>query len=504
MSIKPNVVLIVTDHWFGSLLGIAGHPSVQTPTLDELARNGVRLTNHYSENPVCLGARRSIMTGTTPRTHGDRVFNPKLPMPEGIPTLAQTFRDAGYQAHGVGKIHVYPQRDRIGFDDVLLDDEGRPMFGVHDDYETYLGDAGFPGQGYMHGMSNNEYAYRPWHLPEETHVTNWATREITRQIKRRDHRQPGFWYVGYRHPHPPLVPLQSYLDLYRDIPIDAPQIAGWSKNYDEQVYTVQAHMIRRFKHNKQQTDAARRAFYALCTHIDHQIRIIVGTLREESILDDTIIMFTSDHGDMLGNHNMWAKRVFYENSACVPMIIMGIKGDQRVGHHRASNRLTGHQDVTPTLLDLCGIEIPKTVEGLSMVAEETHEFIYGEDGEDRHSTRMIHDGRYKLIYYPVGNLRQLFDIDEDPNEMNDLAGNKDHKDRLEHLTDILVAQLYGSDEKWMDSGTLVGEPNGEFLPGQNRTLYAQRGNQWPPSPISDKAAMEWYPEEFPDSETAMD
>lgn len=504
MPEKPNVVLIVTDHWSAALLGIAGHPSIQTPTLDELSRNGVRFTKAYSEHPACLGARRTIMTGTPPRTHGDRVFNPTLPMPEGIPTLAQTFRDAGYQAHAVGKIHVFPQRDRIGFDDVLLDDEGRPNFGVHDDYETYLGDAGFPGQGYLHGMSNNEYAYRPWHLPEETHATNWATRGITRQIKRRDPRKPGFWYVGYRHPHPPLVPLQCYLDLYRDIPIDTPHVAEWAQSPDNQVYTVQARILRMLKHNPSQIIAARRAFYALCTHIDHQIRLIIGTLREESILDETIIMFTSDHGDMLGNHNMLAKRLFYENSAHVPMIVMGTRDDVRTGHHRTCDRLVGQQDIMPTLLDLCGIDIPETVEGLPMFGTGERDFLFGEDGEEDHSSRMIHDGRHKLIYYPVGHHFQLFDLSEDPLEMSDLATDPGRAADLKRLQGILANQMYGSDLKWFRNGELVGKPDREFTPGANRTLYAQRGNQWPPPPPSDKAAMQWYPEDRTSTETLMD
>ena len=91
---RPNVLLIVTDHWFGDLLGIAGHPAVQTPALDQLARNGLRFTNAYSEHPVCLPARRSLMTGTSARRHGDRSFQPTLEMPD-LPTLAQSFRDAG-------------------------------------------------------------------------------------------------------------------------------------------------------------------------------------------------------------------------------------------------------------------------------------------------------------------------------------------------------------------------------------------------------------------------
>ena len=169
MSNKPNVLLISTDHWPAALLGAAGHPAIQTPTLDELCRSGVRFRNAYAECPVCIPARRTLMTGTTPRTHGDRVFKDKLTMPE-IPTMAQTFRDAGYQAYAVGKLHVYPQRDRIGFDDVILDEEGRVQYGVLDDYELFLGDQGYAGRHFDHGMGNNEYVNRPWHLPDETHA----------------------------------------------------------------------------------------------------------------------------------------------------------------------------------------------------------------------------------------------------------------------------------------------------------------------------------------------
>ena len=101
MSTKPNVLLISTDHWPAALFGAAGHPAIQTPTLDELCRSGVRFSNAYAECPVCIPARRTLMTGTPPRAHGDRVFKDKLTMPE-IPTMAQTFRDAGYQAYAVG------------------------------------------------------------------------------------------------------------------------------------------------------------------------------------------------------------------------------------------------------------------------------------------------------------------------------------------------------------------------------------------------------------------
>ena len=187
----------------------------------------------------------------------------------------------------------------------------------------------------------------------------------------------------------------------------------------------------RFVDSRKYDDAlirtARRAFYALCTHIDHQLRVVIGTLREEGLLDETIIMFLADHGDMLGNHGLWAKRLFYEVSAGVPMILVGTKGCDRVCFDREDNRLVGLQDVMPTLLDLAGIEIPASVDGLSMVGEEKRAQFYGEYGEDAEATRMLHDGRYKLIYFAEGNRLQLFDLEDDPREMRDLIDSETHR-----------------------------------------------------------------------------
>ena len=488
------MLVVVTDHWFGSLFGVAGHPVIQTPTLDTLARSGVRFPNAYSECPVCIPARRSLMTGTSPRTHGDRVFKETLPMPAGLPTLAQTFRDAGYQAQAVGKLHVFPQRDRIGFDDVLLDEEGRTQYGVTDDYELFLGDEGYAGRHFDHGMSNNEYVTRPWHLPEHTHATNWATREMCRVIKRRDPLRPALWYLSYRHPHPPLVPLQEYLDLYRDVEIDLPYVGEWASDPAQLPYALQAQRASNEHLTRDQVVAARRAFYALCTHIDHQLRVVIGTLREEALLDNTVILFTADHGDMLGNHGLWAKRLYYQQSANIPMILVGAEGpeaDKRIGHHRLDERLVGLQDVMPTLLDLCGIPIPETVEGLSMVGKRRRDWMYGEIGEDAAATRMIRDGRYKLIYYATGHRRQLFDLVEDPREERDLSESAEHAGTLERLTEILVGQLNGGDEKWVKDGKLAGLPNRKFVPGPNKGLSSQRGDHWPPPPKTDMPQIRW-------------
>ena len=482
MANHPNVLLISTDHWPASFLGIAGHPTIQTPTLDQIARNGTRFTNAYTECPICIPARRTLMTGTTPRTHGDRVFKTNEPMPN-LPTLAQCFRDAGYQAYAVGKLHVVPQRDRIGFDDVILAEEGRPQIGAIDDYELWLGDEGYPGQSYLHGMSNNGYTWRPWHLEEKHHVTNWATREMARMIRRRDPTRPGFWFLSYCHPHPPLVPLQVYLDRYRDRVPDLPRHGSWTEDDATMPYALRAIRDHWDHLDDQQIREVYCAFMALCTHIDHQLRVVIGTLREEMILDDTIIMFTSDHGDMLGNHGLWAKRTFYENSANIPMLLMGTAGDQRVGHHRVDDRLVGWQDVMPTLLDLAGIPIPETVEGMSMVGAARRAHFYGEVAEDDMAIRMVREQRYKLHYLPVGNHVQLFDMENDPHELTNLADSPDHQVVRRKLEEILVSEMYGIDDTWLDGDTLVGLPDKSFEARTDRGLSGNRGLHWPPPPL---------------------
>ena len=477
MRNKPHVLLITTDHWPNSLLGVSGHPIMQTPTLDTLARSGTRFTRAYSECPVCAPARKTLMTGRAPR------FDESLSL-DGLPTLAQTFRDAGYQAYAAGKLHVHPQRSRIGFDDVMLAEEGRILDGAVDDYELFLGDKGYVGQQFAHGMSNNGYINRPWHLPEDCHLTNWTTQQMVRMLKRRDPTRPGFWYLSHCYPHPPLAPLQCYMNMYRCIDVDMPYWGEWAEDAEKLPFTLKSIQKKYAHFTENLVRTARQAFYALCTHIDHQLRVVIGTLREEGMLDNTIILFTSDHGDMLGNHGLWAKRLFYEDSANVPMLLVGTVGDKRVGHHRVDERLVGWQDVMPTLLHLAGIDIPDTVEGIPMIGEERREWLYGQygDGEDMEATRMIHDGHFKLIYYPVGNCFQLFDLQTDPKELNNLASSQEHTQIRARLTNRLIDEFYGTDLNWVQGDTFVGLPDRTYSLSTGQKFSGQRGIHWPCPP----------------------
>lgn len=477
MSDQPNVLLISADHWSGRLLGHAGHPVVMTPTIDRMAANGISFSNAYSACPVCVPARRTLMTGLSARGHGLR-SNASVPMPTA-PTMAQCFRDGGYQAYGVGKLHVSPQRNRLGFDDVLLCEEGRHSETMCiDDWESFLAERGFPGREYAAGGTQNDYLVTPWHLPDDCHPTNWAAREMCRAIKRRDPEKPAFWYLSFISPHPPLWPLLSYLDQYQGRTVDLPHRGAWMDEFSESLPpALRAKMQGLATTGAPQDviDLARRAFYAMVTHIDHQIRVVLGTLREEGILGNTVLAFVSDHGDMLGNHGLWAKSVFYEDSAKVPFVVVpprrmdvGVRG-------RSDQRLVELRDMMPTLLDLVGLPVPDSVEGASVFSSETRAGLYGECGSAVNATRMFRDQRYKLIYYPAGNRFQLFDLEVDPDEMQDLSQMKEHAEVLGRLQAQLAGELYGEDESWIENGVWRGLPLPEKKPLVDFSYGGQRG-----------------------------
>ena len=205
---------------------------------------------------------------------------------------------------------------------------------------------------------------------------------------------------------------------------------------------------------------------------------MIGTLREQGVVDDTIIMFTADHGDMEGNHRVWNKMVYYEGSAKIPMLLTGSAAlKDRVGFDRRDDRLVAQADVMPTLLDLCGIPAPDSVEGVSMVSGPRREYLYGQFYENEYATRMVHDGRHKLVYYAVGNRTQLFDLEQDPDEIRSLADDPSYADVRDRLTGLLIQNLYGSDLEWLDGDKVVGLPDREWTSEYDYDLgfSAQRG-----------------------------
>ena len=258
--------------------------------------------------------------------------------------------------------------------------------------------------------------------------------------------------------------------MYKKEEIDSPVLSSdW---LDVKNFTI-AHLQQLGEtYSLNQIRDARQAYYAQCTYIDHQLRLLLGTLREERLLSNTLIVFTSDHGEMLGNHKMWGKRSFYENSAKIPMIISG----ECIGNRNEENtRLVGQIDLMPTLLDICEIDHGLYLDGLSVFSSNSHKYLFGEINEVPLATRMIHDGQFKLIYYPVGNYFQLFDLNNDPDEQINLVHQEEFFGKFRELEKILIQNLNGGDENWVHNDVLEGLEDRDFSSNINLRIGNQRG-----------------------------
>ena len=199
---------------------------------------------------------------------------------------------------------------------------------------------------------------------------------------------------------------------------------------------------------------------------------------------------------MLGNHGLWAKQLFYEPSANVPLLLIGADSAQPSVKIGVDERVAGLQDVMPTLLGLAGITVPASVEGRSVLTDPHRSWLYGELGEEVLAGRMVHDGRYKLIYYPAGNHTQLFDLATDPHELTDLGQAPDTSEAgaaRQRLQGVLMAELYGDDRAWVCDGELIGLPDADYRGGPNKGLSGQRGGHWPPPPRTDMQQVQWLP-----------
>lgn len=452
MKEKPNIVLISVDQMRADLMGCAGHSVIQTPHMDMLARRGIRFEQAYSTTPICIPARATIMTGLEGHSMGITTYVEGFRIPTGN-TLPQLLGDGGYETRVVGKMHVYPERCHYGFDSMLLCEEGR-MFGAksphkrgYDDYEQWLAEQGYPGQAFSHGIANNEYTVSPWHLPDRFHPTEWIADQSCRTIVRRDWTRPLFLWVSFTAPHPPLTPLMRDLYMYDRDDMPKPAIGDWAdrhSRYHERNVAGYGGDVRTGK----QTDMAYRGFYASITQVDRAMNRIIGTLREEGMLDNTWILFTSDHGDNLGDHGLWFKANFTRGACNVPLIIVPpsanpMGGDWMPGQTNASP--VGLQDLMPTCLDIAGISAPEDLDGRSLLPlvrqpdRSVREVILGEFGLPGERTLMVTDGQWKYIWFEEDGKELLFDLSADPAETVDQAVRNDA--RLFHWRGVLSAKL---------------------------------------------------------------
>jgi arylsulfatase A-like enzyme len=475
MADQPNIILIMADQWRHDGLGVVGNPVAQTPHLDKLASEGALFTHAYSAVPSCIPARAALLTGQHQRHHGRVGYMDNIPWTYPV-TMGSVFSGAGYHTQAVGKMHVAPARNLVGFHNVILHDgylhwnrRRHPTLIADDDYLADLRQKYGPAADYTDsGIGCNGYAVNPWPYDIMLHPTAWVTTQSIDFLRRRDPGKPFFLKVSYHRPHPPLDPPQAYFDMYRDVELPPLPQGDWVGRaglpaIDKFPSTPESPILM----NERGIDQARRAYYAQCTFIDHQINRLIMALIEHRVWNNTAIVFTADHSEMLYDHGLIAKTLPYENSAGIPLIIrpplnMGIKGGVRL------DQPVELRDILPTLCDIAGIPVPPEVDGVSVLPLirgeqlEWRDWLHGEHERGLLSNHWLTDGKLKYCWYSQTGAEQLFDLQEDPYECHDLVDKWPAE--LVKWRNRLIKELQGREEGFVQDGQLVvGRPVSPLL-----------------------------------------
>jgi len=433
MPLGSNILLLIADQLRADCVSPSEHP-VRMPHVERLAREGVRFDRAYSASALCAPARRTLASGQRPHRHGVLDEHWKTPLVGA--TLSRILAGQDYRTHLVGKLHLWPSWRAHGYQSAEWSDWVDPHGGG--DYREFVrtraGDA--PWIDGEHDFNQNSRAVRRWALPEALHFTNWCADSALRFLESRNASQAFLLTVSFIAPHPPLFPLPKFLEKYAALPTRQPLESEWSRELGETLPDGRTATFWRGRLDPDSMHLLRAAYYACIEHLDEQIGRIL-----QDVPDDTLVIFLSDHGDMLGDHCLFQKRAPYESSARVPMIIRPPRG---TGFERAgssSDVAVELMDVMPTVLDYLDLPIPTSVDGLSLMPlmrgdSLTRRFIHGENAKlppMRSSMHFVTDGRWKYIWYPQRDREQLFCLESDAYEAHDLRGAPLARDALENL-----------------------------------------------------------------------
>jgi len=469
MSTRKNIILICVDQMRADAWGLGGG-KVETPYLDDLALKGMVFERAYAAVPTCIPARAGLLTGMSAR------LSRRCGYTEGVDwdyreTIAESFRKNGYQTHAVGKMHVHPARKRLGFEEVVLHDgTGYPRGEnadreLYDDYFSWAEkESGHDVDTLDHGVGSNAHHVRPWPHEERIHPTNFVVTKGLEFLKRRDPSRPFFLTLSFVRPHPPLDPPDWALDRYLGADTGNPVNPGWADDLFGHQNTPGLESSRRPVLSEDALQRKRAGYFGCITHLDHQIGRFLHHLGvTHGLRQDTVIAFTSDHGELLGDFGFLHKTLPYEGSARVPLILSGPGIPSGV----KSGAVAELRDVMPTLLDLAGCATPESIDGKSLIPcmedpeANVRRWLHGEHPFNLHgsgeSVHWIVDGNWKYIWFSGKGEEQLFNLREDPREEQDLSRDASSAEKLAELQAVLVHALSDRPEGYVENGRLRTE-----------------------------------------------
>ena len=431
---RPNIVILMADQLGASALGAYGHKLVKTPNIDTLVQRGAVFDNFYSSFPLCAPARLALMTGRL--CSNIQAWDNAAQIPSDIPTFAHYLRVLGYRTCLSGKMHFIGPDQLHGFEERVTtdicpsdfnwtadwDDPWRTMDWFHD----------------MKNVSNAGIAERALQQDYDEDVAHNARRWIF-DWARDPHPRPFMLVASFTHPHDPYVTPKKFWDMYRHEDIDMPRVPFippdkrdphsrrlWEQ-YDRGEFGVGDDHVRN----------ARHAYYGSVSYLDERVGEVLEALTRAKLMEDTIVLFLADHGDMLGERGLWYKMSLYDWSARVPLIMAG----PGVPKTRIKSN-AGLVDILPTLVDLANDGsfegYPDAPDGQSLVP------LFRDDAGDRIAVSelmsegvaapyvLLRKGRYKLTYVDH-DPPQLFDMEADRDELHDLADDPAHAEVLEDM-----------------------------------------------------------------------
>ncbi|MCC6364812.1 MAG: sulfatase-like hydrolase/transferase [Bryobacterales bacterium] len=478
---RPNVLWIMADQFRFDCLGANGNKLIRTPALDALAARSANFQNAFVQAPVCVPSRASYFTGRYPHSHKNRVNYTPLDSREAL--AQQMFHEAGYLIGSAGKLHYYPptvQHARsLGWDRVQLDD-GVTATDQYSDYFTwrslvdpepmlpYQTAAPIPGKNpYRAAIA---YAYTP---------TAWTGMEARRMLGEfANSGRPFFQFVSFFKPHSPYTVPQPYDVMYDNVEIPLPKRVTL-----DDIHKLPLPVQKQILRGKPQYDLDRgrlewiyRSYYASVSMVDREIGALLSDLDRLGKASNTIVIFSTDHGDQLLEHGLEGKNVFFEASVHVPFLL-SFPGRIAPGNR---DELIEMVDVLPTLLDSCGLPARKNIQGRSLAKPHQRDFVFAENiipevitsgslnlpyepgkgvgGILHPDAKMIRTRRWKLNYYP-GNGGELYDLQNDPGEERNLYTDPASQSTVRELKDHLLDFLITADETdQIAPHWLVGNP----------------------------------------------
>ena len=437
----PDILLIMVDQMTAGAIHALGHPAAITPNLDRLVARSVAFDNAYCNSPLCVPARTAFMTGRLARS--SRVYDNGSELPASTPTVAHHLQRAGYRTILAGKMHFVGPDQHHGFCERLTGDISLPGLTLTPDWSR----GAYPNEGSsVARLRESNVVDWTLQLAFDEEVVSASLARL-RRLKQEGERF--FLCASFSHPHDPFRITREHWERYRDVPIPAPQAPALPPErmhpYNRWIQTH--HEADRFELSEAEVAANRRAYLAMVSYVDDKVGLLLDEL-ERLGLDDTAVIFTSDHGEMLGEHGMWFKRTFFDPATRVPLLV---SWPGRLRPHRR-DEVVSLVDLSATLLELGGV--PDAQEWIAeMDGDPLLPLMEGRAREWKDSAiceylgegtlepmLLLRRGRYKYVHVhrhePL-----LYDLESDPHELEDLAARPELRGVRDELHDLLLADL---------------------------------------------------------------